>query len=272
MATLALLVAPVWANIAIMKTEHYSLKRLRAFLKRRKIATLDQLQSALGDASKRTAFRKLEALSYLSSYSHRGMYYTLESIANFDARGLWCCQSVWFSRFGNLIETTQSFVQQSEAGYSATELREILHVKTKHTLVQLVRLGELQRETIEGRYIYLSAESKKYRSQRKARKRRKTKSLATIVVSNPDLAADEAKAVVLLFLSTLNERQRRLYAGLESLKLGHGGDHYIAELFGMDPHTVAHGRTELVEGDWDEERLRASGAGRASTKKKRRRS
>jgi hypothetical protein len=90
-----------------------------------------------------------------------------------------------------------------------------------------------------------------------------------VVVSNPDLAEDEAKAVVLLFISTLDERQRRLYAGLESLKLGYGGDHYIAELFGMDPHTVANGRNELIEGDWDDERLRAAGAGRPSTKKKR---
>jgi hypothetical protein len=39
---------------------------------------------------------------------------------------------------------------------------------------------------------------------------------------NPDLAAEEAKAILVLFCSMLDERQRRLYAGLESLKLGHG--------------------------------------------------
>jgi hypothetical protein len=252
-----------------MRTEQYLQKRLTSFLRRRKIATLDQLQTALGDPTKRTVFRKLEAVNYVSSYSHRGMYYSLKSIAKFNAEGLWSWQSVWFSRFGNLIGTTQAFVLRSEAGYSATELRAALQVKTKHALVQLVRGGELQREKIQGRYIYFSAESKKYRSQQKARKDLKRKSLATVVVSNPDLAAEEAKAVVLLFLSTLDERQRRLYAGLESLKLGHGGDHYIAEVFGMDPHTVAHGRSELVEGDWDDQRLRAAGAGRTSMKKKR---
>ena len=42
-----------------------------------------------------------------------------------------------------------------------------------------------------------------------------------MIVSNPDLAVEEAKATILLFLSMLNEKQRRLYAGLESLKLGH---------------------------------------------------
>jgi hypothetical protein len=90
-----------------------------------------------------------------------------------------------------------------------------------------------------------------------------------MLVANPDLAEDEAKAVVLLFLSTLNEKQRRLYAGLESLKLGFGGDSYIAELFGIDPHTVARGRRDLEKGNWDTSRLRAEGGGRSSVEKKR---
>jgi hypothetical protein len=88
-------------------------------------------------------------------------------------------------------------------------------------------------------------------------------------VANPDLAEDEAKAVILLFISSLGERQRRLYAGLESLKLGYGGDSYIADLFGMDPHTVARGRLELEHGDWKANRLRAEGGGRSSVEKKR---
>lgn len=252
-----------------MRTEKYHTDKLTRFFRKKRITTFEQIQAVLGSPARATVFRKLDELHYLSSYSHRGMYYSLKSIAKFNADGLWSYQSVWFSRFGNLIETAQAFVHQSEAGYSASELRETLHVKTKHTLVQLVRAGQLQREKIQGRYTYFSAESKQYRSQRKVRKSRKRKSLATLVVSNPDLAAEEAKAIVLLFLSTLDERQRRLYAGLESLKLGHGGDHYIAELFGMDSHTVAHGRSELIEGDWDDKSLRAAGAGRTSTKKKR---
>jgi len=67
----------------------------------------------------------------------------------------------------------------------------------------------------------------------------------------------------------LNERQRRLYAGLESLKLGHGGDAHMASLLGMDPHTVAQGRKELVRGDFHHEKLRAPGGGRLPQEKKR---
>ena len=92
-------------------------------------------------------------------------------------------------------------------------------------------------------------------------------------MANPDLATDEAKALLILFCSMLNEKQRRLYAGLESLKLGHGGDAHIASILGMDPHTVAKGRRELMEADLTAtDRLRAPGAGRPSQEKKRRKS
>jgi len=255
-----------------MRNEQYNAKDLAVFLKRHKIATLDQLQRTLGDPTKRTVFRKLEALNYLSSYSHRGKYYTLQSIAKFNAEGLWTCRSVWFSRFGNLIETARGLVEQSEAGWSATELKEMLHVEAKHPLVQLVRSGRLKRENIRGRFVYFSAKPAQHCRQRKTQREQQQKRFSAVAVTNPDLAADEAKAVILLFLSTLDEQQRRMYAGLESLKLGYGGDQHIADLFGMDPHTVAHGRHELVEGDWASDRLRAPGGGRPTVKKKHRKS
>jgi len=88
------------------------------------------------------------------------------------------------------------------------------------------------------------------------------------MVANPDWAAEEAKAILVLFCSMLDERQRRLYAGLESLKLGHGGDAHIASLIGLDPHTVARGRQELLSGDLSPDRVRAPGGGRLAQEKK----
>jgi hypothetical protein len=107
--------------------------------------------------------------------------------------------------------------------------------------------------------------------QAQARKAQSQQSPAALIVANPDLATDEAKALLILFCSTLNEKQRRLYAGLESLKLGHGGDAHIASILGMDPHTVAKGRKELMDADLTTTgRLREKGAGRPSQEKKRR--
>ena len=126
------------------------------------------------------------------------------------------------------------------------------------TFFVILSLTDVERPLIfAGQVQCLGREGEIDPDQCKARMQFKNKSLATLLVANPNLAADEAKAVVLLFLSTLNERQRRLYAGLESLKLGYGGDSYIADLFGMDPHTAARGRRDLQKGNWDTTRLRA---------------
>ena len=267
--TLALTSLYIWANSLIMNMARYHIQVLKEFLDHHKIATLDQVKAALGDPARCTVFRKLKELEYLSSYSHRGKYYTLRSIARFNARGLWSYRSVWFSRFGNLLDTAEALVHGSEVGYTAAELKDVLYVKSKHALTQLTRSGRLQREKFDSVYVYLSGASHVASRQRKARKVHLKRSYASLIVVNPDLAAEEAKATILLFCSMLNERQRRLYAGLESLKLGHGGDVHIASLLGMDPHTVARGRRELISGDLSRDRVRAEGAGRLLQEKKR---
>lgn len=193
-------------NIDIMKTQQYLLKDFGLYFKRHKTATLDQLQKVLGNPKERTVFRKLNSLDYLSNYSHRGMYYTLKSIAEFDADGLWSHRAVWFSRFGSLLNTAKAFIEHSEADYSATELQEALHVEIKHCLLKLIRQGPLHREKSQGCYVYFCSEPRKYRLQLMAREQRKHKPLVTMLVANPDLAEEEAKASVLLFLSALDER------------------------------------------------------------------
>ncbi len=273
MRQLALTIMIKKANSLIMNTTKYHLQALKQFFDRHKIATLDQLRDALGNPARCTVFRKLSDLQYLSSYSHRGKYYTLKSIARFSEKGLWSFRSVWFSRFGNLLQTCQAFVDHCEAGYSAGELKDILQVKTKHALTKLFRDGRLARERFDSVYVYLCAQKDVANRQIKARKTLLRQSAASLIVANPDLATDEAKALLVLFCSMLNEKQRRLYAGLESLKLGYGGDAHIASILGMDPHTVAKGRRELMEADLTAtDRLRAPGAGRPSQEKKRHKS
>lgn len=273
MSILALTNGIIKANSLVMNTTKYHLQALKQFFDRHKIATLEQLREVLGNPARCTVFRKLNELQYLSSYSHRGKYYTLRSVARFSEKGLWSFRSVWFSRFGNLLQTCQAFVDNSDAGYSAGELKDILQVKTKHALTQLVRAGRLARETFDSVYVYLCAQKEVADRQIKVRKVVLQRSAASLIVANPDLATEEAKALLVLFCSMLNEKQRRLYAGLESLKLGHGGDAHVAAILGMDPHTVAKGRRELMDADLtDTDRLRAPGAGRPSQEKKRRKS
>jgi hypothetical protein len=72
-------------------------------------------------------------------------------------------------------------------------------------------------------------------------------------------------------VSTLDERQRRLYVGLESRRLGHGGDRQLAEITGLSVATIAAGRREL-ETARPSARVRAHGGGRPRAEKKTRRS
>lgn len=47
------------------------------------------------------------------------------------------------------------------------------------------------------------------------------------------------------FHRSLNEKDQRLYAGVEALKLGHGGRGYIARLLGCSRNTVSKGAAEV---------------------------
>ena len=80
--------------------------------------------------------------------------------------------------------------------------------------------------------------------------------------------SDDLQAAILLWFSLLDEKQRRLYAGLESQKWGHGGDRKIADLLNLDVHTVARGRRELFAGQVAPERVRDPGGGRKAVEKK----
>ena len=60
---------------------------------------------------------------------------------------------------------------------------------------------------------------------------------------------------------SLNERDRRRYAGVEAAKLGHGGIEYISRVLGCDPRTIRHGIAEMQSPDeWDTQRQRKKGA------------
>ena len=52
------------------------------------------------------------------------------------------------------------------------------------------------------------------------------------------------------FYRSLNEKDRRHYAAIEVLKLGHGGIGYISQVLGCDQKTISSGMAEL-ESDFE---------------------
>jgi len=77
-----------------------------------------------------------------------------------------------------------------------------------------------------------------------------------------------------LFLSRLDEHQRRWYAALESQKAGRGGDRLLSLITGLHVGTIRRGRRELEGGlkDCPVGRIRRPGAGRPPAAKKSRQS
>ena len=252
-----------------MRSENFSADCIVRLLERQRVATMQELKDALGTRVDMTVFRKLRTIAYLSSYSHAGRYYTLRSAAQFDSRGLWTLRGVHFSMFGSLVETAETFVNRSVRGYLVCELSAELQVEAKDPLLKLVRLGRLFRKDVAGLYLYCSSERVKRQHQLISRERPSEQGRAFAASMESVAESNQAKAALVVFTSLLDERQRRLFGGLESLRLGRGGDREVADAIGLDPHTVAKGRRELLKHDVQMGRLRQPGGGRPPAEKKR---
>jgi len=239
-----------------MNIVRYPTDRLLRLLRDQKVVTMPQLKSALGTPVTFTVLRKLSPLGYRSSYSHGGTYYTLDCLAQYDELGLWSCRDIHFSRHGTLLNTAATLVTNAPAGCFTDELDTVVQVATKDALRHLVQRDQLYRREMAGRYLYCAHDRQRRQEQWAARQAQQT-------------PQDELQAAMALFYSLLDEQQRRLYAGLESLEWGHGGDQRMAQLFGLDVNTVARGRAELLTGQVLQGRVRREGGGRPRAEKKR---
>ena len=239
-----------------MNIVHYPPDRLVSLLNHQTVATMPQLKDALGTSVTYTVLRKLAPLGYRSSYSHGGSYFTLDSLAHYDPLGLWSYHGIHFSRRGTLLNTAQALVSESAAGYQASELEAVVQVAVKDALRQLVHAGRLFRQPWQGLYWYGAPDRARRQEQWAARQAQ-------------GAAGDDLQAVKVLFYSLLDEQQRRLYAGLESLQLGYGGQHRAAQRFGLDADTVARAERELLRGQVLRGRVRQAGGGRPAVEKKR---
>src|ERR1022692_4899336 len=189
---------------------------LRSLLLRSKIATLDELKQALGTSVDVTVFRKLKPLDYLTSYSHRGRYYTLREVARFDdytlrevarfdEKGLWSHATVWFSQAGTLLSTAESFVNRSPRGFFADELARALHVDVQDALHQLAHQHRVTRQIVSGLYLYTAIDRTVQQGQLLTR--RDVEAVPTLVdASVLEVSEEELKASILLFYSLLDER------------------------------------------------------------------
>jgi hypothetical protein len=187
-------------------------------------------------------------------------------MVKFNKKGLWFFNSILFSEFSTLSKTITNLVNKSEKGYSAKEIEHILHIKPNETLLNLINEKSLNREKISGKYIYFSVDKAKHKQQELYQK--DCVDATRLNQFTPDVLMNELKAAVIIFFSLLDEKQRRLYAGLESIKIGRTGDKIISELLGLNIKTVSKGRHELLSDTALVDTIRAKGGGRKTIEKK----
>jgi len=141
---------------------------VRREVKNKKIFTLKELTTWL-TASVATARRRLAQWKAHTSYNKNGRFYTLPEIPTFNSQGLWQHQEVFFSQYGNLVQTVIGLVEASEAGIAGHDLGNALGMQTRSFLAPFRHRSELHREKIAGRWIWFSGDEQRQADQRRAR-------------------------------------------------------------------------------------------------------
>ena len=130
-------------------------QQLVELIESRPVVVLEEMQEALGSASRATVFRHLTKVSYRRSYNRNGRYYTKHDPTRYDRHGLFSYKGTHFSRDGNLVATVLRLVCESSGGQTQRELQELLRVRVQASLLAMVCDKQIARFQIAGYFIYL---------------------------------------------------------------------------------------------------------------------
>ena len=129
-----------------------------------KVFTLKQLVSILS-CSTPTARSKLKQWRAYTSYNHNGRYYALPTVPRFDKNGLWYYNAVSFSRYGNLKSTIVCLIDNSLSGLTGKEIGALVRLDPRSFLHHFRNVGGIQREKLEGIFVYFSDKADRYKEQ-----------------------------------------------------------------------------------------------------------
>jgi len=153
-----------------MKTKADALeKRTLESFRRRKIMTVGEVAESI-DSTVHTARRRLKQWGAITSYNRNGRYYALPDVPGFDHNGMWECQGVFFSRYGNLKQTVVELVRRSLAGLDAGEMRSMLGLDPHSFLSAFAAHPQIRREKSRGRFVYYCADTGVFGKQRQRRR------------------------------------------------------------------------------------------------------
>ncbi len=181
---------------------------IRAFKKKKVLMVADL--AGLLQCSLVTARRRLKQWKAYTSYNQNGRYYVLPDIAKCDVHGLWRHHDILFAQHGNLKKTVIALVENSPAGLTGSQIGELVAVAPRSFLSHFRTEPKLQREMIEGRFVYFASDHATGIQQRKAREEQTRRGAAMRVPT-------DAQAVVILVerikhpRSPIEDLSKRLY-------------------------------------------------------------
>ncbi len=123
-------------------------EKLLELFETNEVVEFEKIQIALDNASRATAFRYLQQVSYHRSYNHNGRYYTRKDPTRYDRFGLFSYKDILFSRENTLGETIRHLVWGSDAGWTQRELQDVLHVRVQVVLLNTFRQGKVARDKV----------------------------------------------------------------------------------------------------------------------------
>jgi hypothetical protein len=244
-------------NYTIMRPLSLDPQVLRRYLLRHKTATLAELRAALGTTAHGSVFRKLKLLGYLSITAAATTLSGKSSDSTMRACGT-AARSGSPATVRSSPPLSPSSFRRRAAGSPTNWLTRSIPRSKIPSAIWSARDDYAGRRLVDASCT-LSPESQQDQIRRRLTARSVPLPADTSVVQ---VSPDELKAATLLFYGLLEEQQRRLFAGLESIKQGHGGDTIMAEFLGLEPQTVARGRRQLLDQKVTLGRTRRSGGGR----------
>lgn len=144
---------------------------LKQMLCERKVVCREDILKRLETKSWMTAYRHLKKVEYIASFTHTCRYYTSKNIPEFDQHGIWFFGEIGFSKWGNLQQTIQHLILNSEAGKTHEEIQSLVRTQAYNALNKLVKSGLVDRKKIRGVYVYVSPETKLSKEQIVKRKK-----------------------------------------------------------------------------------------------------
>lgn len=140
-------------------------EKLREKFSKHLVLSIKDVYKAIQTGSRTTAYRYLQKLDALSSYSHAGKYYTLKEIAQFNRDGFWHHGDISFSKYGTLMNTIVHLVATCDSGKSCSELEKQQRVYVQNALLALVKSKKLTRQVVNGVYVYVSTDPSQSKRQ-----------------------------------------------------------------------------------------------------------